>query len=163
MSDTTSDTTSTTTDTTPTPNAGQAGGQADTRPETAANDAGDAEPSGNGEAAKYRRALRDTEAQRDALADRLAGYQRRECEAVVAEILDVPADLWDVAGLNPAEFYADDGTVDEDKVRFAAGTLAQMRPRLAKPPAPQASWGQGSGGIAPAGGSEVSWSDVIKR
>jgi len=81
----------------------------------------------------------------------------------VAEILDVPADLWDVAGLDVAGFYNDDGTLDEDKVRFAAGTLAEMRPRLAKPPAPQASWGQGSGGIGPVGGQDASWNDVIRR
>lgn len=81
----------------------------------------------------------------------------------MAEILDVPADLWDVAGLDVAGFYNDDGTLDEDKVRFAAGTLAEMRPRLAKPPAPQASWGQGSGGIRPVGGQDASWNDVIRR
>ncbi|MBZ4620991.1 hypothetical protein [Mycobacterium avium] len=162
MTETNTTTDTTTTDTTTT-DAGQVGGQADTRPETTVDDTGDAEPSGNSEAAKYRRQLRDTEAQRDALAERLTGYQKRECESVVADLLDVPADLWDVAGLDVADMYADDGTVDADKVRFAAGTLAEMRPRLAKPPTPQASWGQGSGGIAPAGGGEVSWSDVIKR
>lgn len=77
MSDTsTTETTTTTTG---------AGGQADTQPATTVDNgdvqpgnAGDSEPAGNGEAARYRRQLRETEGQRDALAERLAGYQKRE-------------------------------------------------------------------------------------
>jgi hypothetical protein len=118
----------------------------------------DASP--NSEAARRRVELREAQAERDALAERLTGYQRRECEAAVADLLDVPADLWDVAQADHATFYNDDGTVNADELRAAAAALIEQRPRLGKPPRPPAQWGQG-GTIAPSGGS-VGWGDVIK-
>lgn len=123
-------------------------------------DATPAEPdaSPNSEAARRRVELREAQAERDALAERLTRYQRRECEAAVDDLLDVPADLWDVAQADHATFYNDDGTVNTDELRAAATALIEQRPRLGKP-APQRQWGQ-SGDIGHTGGG-VSWGTVI--
>jgi hypothetical protein len=119
----------------------------------------EAEPeSPNAEAARYRRQLRDTEAERDALAERVAALQRRECEATLADLLDVPADIWDIGSADPAAFYGEDGSLNLAELRAAAGALLDQRPRLGKAhPAPQ--WGQHSGAFGP---SRISWNTVIK-
>jgi hypothetical protein len=122
----------------------------------------DAEPTPNSEAARYRVQLRETQTERDTLAERLTGYQRRECEATVADLLDVPADLWEVAQAAVAAFYNDDGTVNEAELRAAAGALIEQRPRLAKPGRPPAQWGQNSGQER-GYGDAVGWGDVIGR
>jgi hypothetical protein len=117
----------------------------------------DSEPTPNSEAARYRVQLREAEAARDVLAERLTGYQRRECEAVVADVLDVPADLWDVAQADITAFYNEDGTVNEAELRAAATALVEQRPRLGRPQDPR-NWGQH--GATPSGGS-VGWGTVI--
>ncbi|WP_324666444.1 Hypothetical protein MUW33_2786 [Mycobacterium canetti] len=115
--------------------------------------------SANSEAARWRVQLRKTEAERDALAERVTGYQRRECEALVADMLEVPADLWDVGKAELAGFYGENDAVDADAVRAAAQALLDTRPGLAKTkPAGPRSWGQ-HGGTPPAGGA--SWAGVI--
>ncbi|PWJ24738.1 hypothetical protein ATK17_0839 [Branchiibius hedensis] len=75
------------------------------------------------EAAKYRRALRDTEAQRDALAQQVAGLQRAAVERVAAAHLAKPEALW-VAGVDLADLLDGAGVVDEEKVRTAAREAA---------------------------------------
>jgi hypothetical protein len=95
------------------------------------------EPSPNSEAARWRTKLRDAETQRDALTERLTGYQRRECEAAVADLLDEPGDLWEIGQADLSAFYNEDGTLDEAELRAAAGALCEMRPKLAKPPGPR--------------------------
>jgi hypothetical protein len=120
---------------------------------------GAAEANPNSEAARYRTRLRETEAERDTLAERLAGYQRGECERAVADLLDVPADLWDVGLAEAGQFYTDDGQLDEGQIRAAAGALLEERPRLARPDAPK-QWGQHSAGPPPVE-SGPSWSSVI--
>ena len=52
------------------------------------------EPKPDREAAKYRRQLRDTEAERDTLAGKVEAMQRREVERQVAEHLSNPEDFW---------------------------------------------------------------------
>jgi hypothetical protein len=111
----------------------------------------------NAEAAKYRRQLRDTEQQRDALAGQVAAMQRRECEAALGDLLDVPGDIWDIGQADPALFYAEDGSLNLAELRAAAGALIDQRPRLGKAhPRPQ--WGQTSGELPAAG---ISWSTVL--
>ncbi|MBB5162485.1 hypothetical protein [Mycobacterium sp. AZCC_0083] len=121
----------------------------------------DAEPTPNSEAARYRVQLREAQTERDALAERLTGYQRRECESVVADLLDVPGDLWEVARADVAAFYAEDGTVNEAELRAAAGALIEQRPRLAAPGRPRPEWGQHGG--TPPGEHKAGWGDVIGR
>jgi hypothetical protein len=122
-------------------------------------DEGDAlESSPNSEAARYRTRLRETEAERDQLAERLAGYRRGECERAVADLLDVPADLWDVGLAEAGQFYGEDGELDEAELRAAAGALIEERPRLGKPGPGPRQWGQHSAAL-PAEGP--SWHNVI--
>lgn len=73
------------------------------------------------EAAKYRRRLRETEAERDALAAQIDAMRRAEVERLAA--LPNPALLWD-AGTDLAELMDDEGQVDPDKVDAAARRLA---------------------------------------
>ncbi len=47
------------------------------------------------------------------MAERLTGYQRRECEQVVSDLLEEPGDLWDIGGADLTAFYNEDGTLDE--------------------------------------------------
>ncbi|MDW5612078.1 hypothetical protein [Mycolicibacterium sp. D5.8-2] len=120
----------------------------------------DTEPSPNSEAARWRHQCRDAEAQRDALAERLTAYQRRECEHAVADLLDEPADLWDIGQADYTEFYDADGQLDEAQLRAAAGALIDMRPKLAKPAGPRhLDFGQFRPPPPARGGG---WSDLIK-
>jgi hypothetical protein len=96
----------------------------------------ESEPSPNSEAARYRVKLREKEAQVEALTERITGYQRRECEQVVSDLLDEPGDIWDIGQANVSEFYNDDGELDEGQLRAAAGALCEIRPKLAKPRGP---------------------------
>lgn len=133
----------------PEPTSGQHSGENDD----------DHDDSPNAEAARYRVRLREVEAERDGLAERLAGYQRREVEAAVADVLDVPADMWDVAGADVASFYDDDGNLNTNDALGAAAALVDQRPRLAKQPDPGRSWGQHSAPMPPE--NTTDWSQVV--
>ena len=68
-----------------------------TEPETpeAEQPEGEGTETASREAANYRRRLRETEAQRDALAQRVERYERAEVEAIARrEGMATPADLW---------------------------------------------------------------------
>ena len=117
--------------------------------------------SSNAEAGRYRRQLRAAERERDTLAERVTAYQRRECEAAVADLRHEPADIWEIGKAELAQFYSDDGALRDDELRAAAGALIEQRPRLAKSEAetPQPrNWGQ-YGAISPA--QPPSWGAVI--
>ena len=73
---------------------------------------------GNAEAAKYRRRLREAEAQRDTLTERLEGLQRAEVERLAGEHLAKGAGIWTTTALS--DVLDDDGTVDPAKVTQAA-------------------------------------------
>ena len=77
------------------------------------------------EAAKWRRRLRDAEAERDALAARLDGLQRAGVESIAAEVLSKPAGLW-AAGTQLADLLDESGAVDRGKVRDAAAAAAEQ-------------------------------------
>lgn len=83
-------------------------------------------PTEGNEAAKYRRRLREAEAERDALTMQLDALRRAEVERLATVELDTPAGLW-ANGTELADLLADDGTVDPDKVdaavRAAVDTL----------------------------------------
>lgn len=88
---------------------------------------------GNQEAARYRRRLRETEAERDQLADRLEAMQRAEVERLAGTAQVKPAALW-ASGAQLADLLTETGTVDPAKVATAAKTartelgLAPPRP-----------------------------------
>ncbi|OBK58296.1 hypothetical protein A5656_16615 [Mycobacterium gordonae] len=120
------------------------------------------ESSPNSEAARYRRQLRDVQAERDALTDRVRAYQRRECESMVSDLLDVPADLFDIGQIDITAFYDEDGTLNEGELRAAAGALLEERPRLGKPQPTGPRW-QNFGQYAPPPPARgAGWSDVLK-
>ncbi|MCG7597835.1 hypothetical protein [Mycobacterium sp. PSTR-4-N] len=127
-------------------------------PGPAGGDEPETEPAPNSEAARYRVQRNEARTERDALAERVAGYQRRECERIIADVLEVPGDLWDIARADVASFINEDGTVDEDELRASAEALINSRPGLAKSaPRPAPQWGQHSG---PAAG-QAAWASVL--
>ena len=78
------------------------------------------------EAARYRARLRDVEAERDALRERVERYERSEVEAIATrEGMAVPSDLWT---LNVDVPRADDGTVDVERVTEQVRTVLRERP-----------------------------------
>ncbi|WML64763.1 hypothetical protein [Rhodococcus sp. AH-ZY2] len=119
-----------------------------------------AEPkSGNSEAARYRRQLRDTEAQRDQLAERITVYERGEAQRHADRLAD-PTDLW-TAGIELDELRGVDGTIDPTKVAAAVDQVLRDRPHWAKSRTPQPDRRQGASGepVHPGRG----WSGVLKR
>lgn len=130
---------------------------------TEAQEAQDAPESGNSEAARYRRRLRDAEAERDAHATRIEAFQRRDVARLAGETLAQPSDLFDVGGRDLADLLDDAGEVDADKVTMAAAALLESRPGLAK--AKDQVWpadtGQGRQGesFSPA----ASWAGLLGR
>ena len=92
----------------------QQGQEAPESPEQAEGDQQDTDNSGPGrEAARYRRRLRDTEAERDTLAEQVTTLQR----ASVAQHLTrygMKADLFWASGVELADVLAEDGTPDPD-------------------------------------------------
>ena len=85
----------------------------------------------NREAARYRTRLRETESERDDLAERVTALQRAEVERVAGATVTNPAALW-AAEVQLADLLDDAGAVDPDKVRAAAGQAAE-RLGLARP------------------------------
>lgn len=99
------------------------------------------------EAARYRRRLRETEAERDTLAARVEALQRAAVEREASGALARPEALW-AAGVDLAGLLTDEGTVDAAKV---AQAVEDARDRLGLAPAvrtPRADPTQGGrGGI----------------
>ena len=95
------------------------------------SEATEGEPGGR-EAARYRRRLREAEAERDSLTGRLEALQRAEVERVAAASLKVPSALW-AAGVALTDVLTDTGDVDVDKVRTVAQDAAS-RLGLETPP-----------------------------
>ncbi|CAN5904087.1 hypothetical protein BH23ACT2_BH23ACT2_28390 [soil metagenome] len=119
----------------------------------------EAEESPNREAARWRRQLRDAEADRDRLAATVESYQRGEVERLAADRLASPGDLW-AAGTNLADLVGEDGQVDADAVHTVAKAILVDRPHWAKPPPrfPPAT-GQGR---REAVESAPSWQDALR-
>lgn len=128
---------------------------------------------GNREAAKYRRQLRDAEAQRDqisaerdALGERLSTLQRREAERLAAEHLADAADMWR-DGLDLAALLDDDGHLNPTKVADAARAVSKAHKHWAAPPRQKRNPSGSGGGLkSGATGSDdyrpaPSWQQVI--
>lgn len=114
-----------------------------------------------GEAAKYRRRLRDTETERDGLAERLTNLQRAEAERLAADVLAAGPDLW-LGGTQLSDLLDDTGSVDIQKVTAAARLVTADRPhwRRREPSAAAASDVTGNGKIT-SGDEPRSWADVL--
>lgn len=105
------------------------------------------------ESARYRRQLRDTEGERDALRGRVEAMQRTDIERIAGKDLAVASDLWLATSL--PDLLDDEGNVDQTKVSEATAKILTDRPglRRAAPvdfdggprssvPAPGPSWGE---------------------
>lgn len=115
---------------------------------------------GNSEAAKYRRQLRDAEAQRDTLAAAVEALQRGVVEDLAARAgITKPASLWNAENFTLAELLGDDNRPDVDKVAAAVKLAAEslgLRVRAGLPPAPNS----GRGDAQP---KQASWSEFLKK
>lgn len=127
-------------------------------PDEAQRPAGERE-TGNAEAARYRRQLREAEATRDTLAGRVEAMQRAEVERLAADRLAVPGDLWRF-GVDLSALLTDDGDLDAAAVDAAVDALAADRPHLAprRPFAPD-SFGQGRRGTAQ---PDRGWAELLR-
>jgi hypothetical protein len=84
------------------------------------------------EAASYRRRLRETEAERDALRERVESYERREAEAIARDLgAAVPSDLWTLVGLD--DLRGDDGALDSETVQARVSAILAERPTWRRP------------------------------
>ena len=122
----------------------------------------DPKPEGNREA-KFRKQLRKTEAERDALAQRLTAMQRAEAQRLASDRLGDAADLW-TAGTELDSLLADDGSVSPELVATAVDAVLGSHPHWAKtkpPAAPPAEWVTASGKIG-AGSEQPSWTDLLQ-
>ena len=72
----------------------------------------------NQEAAKWRRQLREAEAERDTLRGRVEAMQRSEIERLASGRLAKPESLW-AAGAQLADLLDEQGSVDPEKVEEA--------------------------------------------
>lgn len=129
----------------------------DDRPETEATET----ESGNSEAAKYRRRLRDTESERDQLAERVQRMQRSQIERQIADQLSVPGDLF-AFGLSVGDLLDDNGEPDEGLIATAVYGLLEQRPGLGKT-APRPKGPTITGHATPTGGGKGSWAELLQN
>lgn len=88
-----------------------------------AGEAEDPKRQANHEAAKYRRQLRDTEAERDALARQVDGLHQQIVETALAARLAKPEGFW-LSGAKPSEFFDQEGKLDLDALHARADEIA---------------------------------------
>lgn len=84
-----------------------------------------------GREARYRRQLRDTEAQLALVRARLDDANTREVE-MYASALGDPKDLFTLTGTSADDYLDDDGLVDAEKVRQAVDEILRKRPGLTR-------------------------------
>lgn len=111
------------------------------------------------EAAKYRRQLREAEAERDELRTQLEALRRAEVDRLVTDAKVKPAAVW-AAGTDLASLLAADGTVDPAKVAEAVTATREalgISPLRAAPSA----FGQGNAGVPVGSGAEKGWRDAF--
>lgn len=92
------------------------------------------------EAAKYRTRLRETEAQRDQLADQVTALRRAAVEDRLKSHRVPAAGFW-AAGVELDELMDDDGNLDDEKIKAAADnaveSLGLERARVPAPYSPK--------------------------
>lgn len=115
------------------------------------------EASGNQEAAKYRRRLREVEAERDQLAEQVRSLRTVEVERQVSDALEDPSDLWR-HGTELGQLLDEQGGLDTEKVAEAASAATTAHPSWAKR-LTGFDEDQGRASEAPAG---ASWSGLLR-
>ena len=135
----------------PTPDPQNADQQRDPEPAESAN-----------EAAKYRRKLRATEAERDQLQARLDHLQKSEVQRLAADRLADPADIWR-DGAELSSLLDDDGHIDTSKVdNLITGLLEQHKHWAVSGRTPVHPDKLKSGAMAPRSAPAVSWAETIR-
>lgn len=117
---------------------------------------------GNAEAAKYRRQLRDTEAERDALSGTVETLRRQLVAGAMPEMSKLSADaLWNT-GRNAAEFFDEaTGQLDADGLASAVQeTHEKLGLFMGADPIPGAGGGHSGSAVMR---QQVSWADAIKQ
>ncbi|EID80804.1 MULTISPECIES: hypothetical protein [Rhodococcus] len=122
---------------------------------------------GNAEAARYRRQLRDTEAERDALTAKVEAFQRAEVERLAGELAQA-GDLFDVGGVELADLLDENGEVNTEAVATKIAELLESRPGLSAnariPSGPRyRDFGQGAPRYGGGGSSSHSWHAALRR
>lgn len=116
----------------------------------------ESEESGNAEAAKYRKRLRDTEAERDRLAEQVTALQRQQVDARIAAKGVKPAAVWAITNL--PDVLGEDGAVDDDKVDAAIQTA---RDQLGITPIGKGNYVPGVGNMPSAPPKTDRWSEAF--
>lgn len=137
----------------------------DPTPDDPANPANPAPPNDdpNSEAAKYRRKLREAEAERDQLLERVDAQDRAAIEGMAASKLHNPADLWLVT--NPNDLRNEAGEIDADKVTAALAGAVADRPHWAKtqaPPSQRPKANLSGGGDPSESGEPATWAGAFR-
>ncbi len=117
----------------------------------------------NAEAARYRRRLREVEAERDALADKVESLQRAQALAQAAGVLSQPADLFEVGRVDLAALLNADGDLDAGAVAAALDALIEARPGLAIPREPSYKNPHAGPRDPIGGGRPAAWGDVLGK
>lgn len=132
--------------------------------ESEAQDEQDPAAAARREAASYRRRLRDTEAERDRLAERVTGYMQREVEVLAEQgqgydRMAAGSDLW-TGGVQLADVLDDEGAIDAGKVQEQVAAVLAERPHWRKN-----LWGSADVGQGPRQSAtpSTSWSQVLGR
>lgn len=86
---------------------------------------------GNREAAKYRRQLRDAQAERDSLQTTVDAHNRSSVERLASAHLAQPSDLFDLGSVDLSDLMDEDGQPDAEAVKEAAESILADRPGLA--------------------------------
>lgn len=150
--------------------APQTGAQTSPEPTTPGTDPKDVEQTlsdaqegakggGNKEAAKYRRQLRDTEAEKDDLAGQVEGLRRQLVQLNMPHGSKTNADALWATGRNAGDFFNDAGQLDAEKLT-AAVRETHTALGLRYGPDVISESGTGNGGMEP---KRATWSDALKR
>jgi hypothetical protein len=114
------------------------------------------------EADSYRRRLRDAEAERDGLRERLEGYERHEVERLEGDAgLQVPGDVW-TFGATLDTLRGEDGGIHQDAVSGLVGEIVRDRPGLQARPTGDLGIGRGAGAAGTTHTPEVGLSKLLK-
>jgi hypothetical protein len=86
----------------------------------------------NAEAARRRRQLREVEAERDQLRERLDATHRAVVEQQAADLFADPSDLWHATPIE--ELRGEDGLIDPEKAEQAMNQVLEQKPHWRKEP-----------------------------
>lgn len=109
-----------------------------------------------------RQRLRDVEADRDRFADALTAYRQRSVHAAATDAGLLPEAVPDLDGhVDLDAVCADDGTVDDGKVREALAEVRKSRPHWFRPVA-GTSGAEFTGGAGSAS-RQATWGELLTR